>query len=90
MSVSPVPPLPVAPLHWLTVAEAAAHLRVKPRTILLWAKRGHIPAHPLHGGKRITWRFLAAELDAVLLESNCGSVLTPVVRPESEKHERTI
>ena len=52
--------------EWLTANEAAQHLRVKPRTILVWAKQGRIPGHPLSGSSRITWRFLKSELDAML------------------------
>jgi excisionase family DNA binding protein len=51
---------------WLNANEAAQYLRVKPRTILKWAKTGQIPAHPLSGSKRVTWRFLKSELDAML------------------------
>jgi excisionase family DNA binding protein len=51
---------------WLTAKEAAEYLRVQPRTVLKWAKEGRIPAHPLSGSKRITWRFLKGELDAML------------------------
>lgn len=53
-------------LEWLTAEEAAQHLRVQTRTILKWAKQGRIPAHPLSGSKRVTWRFLKTELDAML------------------------
>jgi excisionase family DNA binding protein len=53
-------------IQWLTATEAAQYLRVKHRTVLAWAKTGRIPAHPLSGSKRITWRFLKAELDAML------------------------
>jgi excisionase family DNA binding protein len=52
--------------QWLTAAEAALYLKVKPRTVLKWAKEGRIPAHPLSGFKRVTWRFLKSELDAML------------------------
>ena len=52
--------------EWLTAKEAAAHLKVKPRTILQWAKDGKIPGHVLSGTKRCTWRFLRPELDAIL------------------------
>jgi len=52
--------------HWLTATEAAHYLKVKPRTVLKWAKEDRIPGHPLSGSKRITWRFLKAELDAML------------------------
>lgn len=52
--------------EWLTAAEAASYLKVKARTVLKWAKEGRIPAHALSGSKRITWRFLRSELDAML------------------------
>ena len=51
---------------WLTANEAAAYLKVKPRTILSWAKQGRVPGHPLSGSQRVTWRFLRSELDAML------------------------
>jgi excisionase family DNA binding protein len=53
-------------VEWLTAKEAAEHLRVKERTVLKWAKEGRIPAHPLSGSRRITWRFLREELDSIL------------------------
>ncbi len=52
--------------HCLTAKEAAVYLKIKPRTVLKWAKTGRIPAHPLSGEKRVTWRFLKSELDAML------------------------
>ncbi len=52
--------------EWLTANEAAEYLKVQPRTVLKWAKQGRIPAHPLSGFKRVTWRFLKSELDAML------------------------
>jgi excisionase family DNA binding protein len=52
--------------QWLTATEAALYLKVQPRTVLKWAKTGTIPAHPLSGSKRVTWRFLKSELDAML------------------------
>jgi excisionase family DNA binding protein len=58
--------------EWLTAAEAAAHLKVAPRTLVRWARRGSIPAHRLSGTGRITWRFRRSELDAKLCESSVG------------------
>jgi excisionase family DNA binding protein len=52
---------------WLTCAEAARYLKVAPRTIAEWAKSGKIPGHRLSGTKRVTWRFLAAELDGAMM-----------------------
>jgi excisionase family DNA binding protein len=52
--------------EWLTAAEAALYLRVAHRTVLEWAKTGRIPAHRLSGTLRVTYRFRAAELDAML------------------------
>jgi excisionase family DNA binding protein len=58
---------------WLTTAEAAAYLKVQPRTLSLWARQGKVPAHPLSGVQRRVWRFLRAELDAMLGLSSAGS-----------------
>jgi excisionase family DNA binding protein len=58
---------------WLTAAEAAAHLKVAPRTLVRWARMGRIPAHRLSGTGRITWRFLRSELDGMLGASSVGS-----------------
>jgi excisionase family DNA binding protein len=54
-------------IEWLTAIEAARYLKVEPRTVLKWVKEGHLPGHPLSGSKRITWRFLKSELDAMLI-----------------------
>jgi len=59
--------------EWLTAAEAAAHLKVTPRTLVRWARGGRVPAHKLSGTGRITWRFLRSELDAMLGASSVGS-----------------
>jgi excisionase family DNA binding protein len=53
--------------RWLTANEAAEYLKVKPRTVLKWAKEARIPAHALSGCKRVTWRFLKSELDNAML-----------------------
>jgi excisionase family DNA binding protein len=52
---------------WLTATEAAAYLKVKPRTVLQWAKDGQLKGYRLSGTARTTWRFLRADLDAKLL-----------------------
>jgi excisionase family DNA binding protein len=51
---------------WLTATEAANYLRVKPRTLLAWARQGHVKGHILSGTRRVTWRFLRSDLDATL------------------------
>jgi excisionase family DNA binding protein len=63
---------------WLTATEAANYLRVKPRTLLAWARQGHVKGHILSGTQRVTWRFLRSDLDATLqapavLSRNGGS-----------------
>ena len=65
MSAS-IPAVDTAVSPWMTTAEAAAYLRIKPRTILLWARQGHIRGHILSGTRRVTWRFLRSDLDATL------------------------
>jgi excisionase family DNA binding protein len=58
---------------WLTANEAAAYLRVQPRTLLLWARQGKVPAHRLSGIRRCIWRFLKCELDGMLGVSSADS-----------------
>jgi len=59
--------------EWLTISEAAAYLKVRPRTLALWARQGKVPAHRLSGVQRRVWRFLRSELDAMLTPSSAGS-----------------
>lgn len=68
-------------LEWLTVAEAADYLRIKPRTLLLWARQGKVKAFALSGTKRRVWRFRHLDLDAALLESSVLPSISPSVRP---------
>lgn len=61
------PTLP--PSEWLTANEAAAHLKVKVRTLLLWVRQGKVKGFALSGTKRRVWRFRRSDLDAALLEA---------------------
>ena len=54
---------------WLTAAEAAAYLKVKPRSLLLWVRQGKVKAYALSGTKRRVWRFRKEDLDAALFSS---------------------
>jgi excisionase family DNA binding protein len=51
---------------WLAPAEAAAYLGIKRRTLLAWARAGHVKGYPLHGTKRHVWRFLKEDLDLAM------------------------
>jgi excisionase family DNA binding protein len=51
---------------WLTATEAAAYLKVKPRSLLLWVRQRKIKAYALSGTKRHIWRFRKEDLDAAL------------------------
>jgi hypothetical protein len=46
----------------LDATEAASILKMNSRTLVHWARRGHVPAHPLGEGKRRIWRFFESEL----------------------------
>lgn len=59
---------------WLTATEVAVYLKVKPRTVLKWAKEGRIPGHALSGLHRITWRFLKSELDGMLASPSAAGL----------------
>jgi excisionase family DNA binding protein len=52
---------------WLTAGEASAFLNFKVRTILLWARQGRLKAYALTGTQRRVWRFLQADLDAIVM-----------------------
>ena len=67
--------------EWLTVTEAANHLKVKPRTLLLWVRQGKMKAFALSGTKRRVWRFRQTDLDAALLDSSVLPSIPPSVRP---------
>lgn len=60
--------------EWLTTNEAAQYLKVKARTLLLWARQGKLKGYTLSGVKRHVWRFRKIDLDATLE--------VPSVRPE--------
>ncbi len=51
----------------LTASEAAAYLKVKPRSLLSWVRQGKLQAYALSGTKRRIWRFRKEDLDSALL-----------------------
>ena len=50
----------------LNTREAAAYIGLHPKTVERMAREGTIPAHPVSGVRRKTWRFYASEMDAWL------------------------
>ena len=48
---------------WLSLKEAAAYLKIEPRTLAFWTRNGMIRGYRLSGTRRITWRFLQSDLD---------------------------
>jgi excisionase family DNA binding protein len=75
--------MPINPqieIDWLTAEEAAQHLKVKRRSLLLWVRQGKLPAHALVGIKRRIWRFRRSDLDAVLLANRISSRASSSVR----------
>jgi excisionase family DNA binding protein len=50
----------------MTADEAARYLKVKPRTLLQYARQGTVKGYVLSGTERITWRFLQSDLDAAM------------------------
>jgi excisionase family DNA binding protein len=67
--------------EWLTASEAANYLRVKVRTLLLWARQGKVKGFALSGGVRKAWRFRRVDLDAALLEPSVLPSESPSVCP---------
>lgn len=71
--------------EWLTAAEAAAYLKVKKRTLLLWVRQGKIPANALSGTKRRVWRFRQFDLDKALMAKPMVCCAPPAVLNEERR-----
>ena len=67
---------------WLTASEAAAYLKVKPRSLLLWVRSGKVKAYALSGTKRRVWRFRKEDLDSALFSSAVIASDSPTVLSE--------
>jgi excisionase family DNA binding protein len=50
----------------MNTEEAAAYVGYHPKTVERMARMGEIPAHPVSGVRRKTWKFFPSELDAWL------------------------
>lgn len=50
----------------LTTGEAAVYVGLHQKTVERMARMGEIPAHPVSGVRRKTWKLYATELDAWL------------------------
>jgi excisionase family DNA binding protein len=68
--------------EWLTAAEAATYLKVKPRSLLLWVRQGKVQAYALTGTQRRVWRFRKEDLDAALFSRPVVSSDAPAVLTE--------
>jgi excisionase family DNA binding protein len=64
--------LNTAEREWLTAEEAAAHLKIKTRTLLLWVRQKKCRGYVLSGIKRRVWRFRKADLDSMLFAQDAG------------------
>jgi excisionase family DNA binding protein len=69
---------------WLTAREAAQYLKLRVRTVLLWARQGKVKAYALTGTQRRVWRFLQVDLDAAVMHRKpvVGSVRPSVLAKE--------
>lgn len=54
--------------QWLTAAEAAQYLRIRTRTLMLWARQGKVKGYVLSGTRRHVWRFHREDLDAAFFQ----------------------
>ena len=51
---------------FVSANEVAKYLSLSPRTIAKIAREGRIPAHPVSGTARRTWRFKLSEIEICL------------------------
>jgi excisionase family DNA binding protein len=61
--------------EWLTADDAAHRLKVRARTLLLWARQGKVRGYVLSGVHRRVWRFRKQDLDAAFLPPEGRDVL---------------
>jgi excisionase family DNA binding protein len=71
--------------EWITTEEAAAYLKVKTRSLLLWVRQGKLQAYALSGTKRRVWRFRKEDLDCALLSKPVISCNAPAVLTENRR-----
>jgi excisionase family DNA binding protein len=71
--------------EWMTTEEAAAYLKVKTRSLLLWVRQGKLQAYALSGTKRRVWRFRKEDLDCALLSKPVISCDAPAVLTENRR-----
>jgi len=48
---------------FVSAQEVAKFLNLSPRTVAKMAREGRIPAHPVSGSARRTWRFKLSEIE---------------------------
>jgi excisionase family DNA binding protein len=63
-------------MEWLTSNEAAAYLKIKPRTLAAWVNTGKVPGHRLSGTRRYVWRFLELGRAMQLRQPECIKILS--------------
>jgi excisionase family DNA binding protein len=59
--------IPVVVSPWLSTTEASQYLKVQSKTLLMWARTGHVKGYALSGTRRRIWRFRTVDLDATML-----------------------
>jgi excisionase family DNA binding protein len=72
---------------FVSAAEVAKYLSLSPRTIAKMAREGRIPAHPVSGSVRRTWRFKLSEISLALAAQSPGPTIAtqrPGCSAESE------
>ena len=74
------------PEPFITATAIAEHIGVSARTVAKWAREGRIPAHPVSGNDRRTWRFKLSEIELFFASQSDGPILP--VRPGSSAEGR--
>lgn len=73
--------------RFVTAKEVARFLEMSPRTIAKMAREGRIPAHPVSGSARRTWRFKLSEISLALASQSLAPTIAtqrPGCSAESE------
>jgi len=70
--------------YFVDADEAARFLKINRRTVLRWAREGHVPAYPLDSrSERKDWRFRLSELNRWMAQQ-VDSICRPCPASRSE------
>jgi excisionase family DNA binding protein len=72
---------------YVSVSQIAQFLGLAPRTVARMAREGRIPAHPVSGTARRTWRFKLSEVENHFASQLSTSTIAAGVQVSAERQQ---